>query len=320
MKIVIAGHDLKFIKFYIDYLKNSNNEVKIDHWESHTAHNIKESFDLINWADVVFCEWGLGNSVFYSKNKKKGQKLIVRLHRQELETNYLTRAKIENIDKFITVSPYIYEEFSRKFTLPREKMQLIYNNIDLNKFTNKDFEKRKFHIGMVGYLPKLKRLDLALDIFEELYKKDNRYHIHFKGKKPEELRWLWRIDDEREFYNSQFKRIESAEWKDNVIFEPFGDVVDFYNKIEIILSVSDIESFHLAAAEGMSCGAIPVISNWEGSDTIYNSTFILDDLNNIAQYIEVMRNNDNTKALLEKEVIKFDQEIVINEINSLVLN
>src|SRR5699024_5089410 len=123
LKIVIAGHDLKFIKFYIDYLKNTNNEVKIDLWDNHTAHNIKKSFDLIKWADVVFCEWGLGNSVFYSKNKKKGQKLIVRLHRQELETTYLAQAKIENIDKYITVSPYIYEEFARKFTLPRKTIQ-----------------------------------------------------------------------------------------------------------------------------------------------------------------------------------------------------
>lgn len=321
MKILIAGHDLKFIKFYIDYLDESNHEVKIDQWENHVAHNIKESFDLLDWADVIFCEWGLGNSVFYSKNKRVHQRLIVRLHRQELETSYLTQAKIENIDGFITVSPYIYEEFSRTFSLPREKMYLVYNNIDLEKFRNQNFTSREFHIGMVGYLPKLKRMDLALDIFEDLYTEDNRYTLHFKGKRPEELRWLWRIDDEREFYEEQFKRIENAEWKDNVIFEPFGDVVDFYNKMEFILSLSDVESFHLAAAEGMASGAIPIISNWEGSHSIYNEEFIVNDISNVREYISSMRKNEkNTIENLLKNVENFDEIQILKELNEIVFN
>src|SRR5699024_11132947 len=116
----------------------------------------------------VFCEWGLGNTIFYSQNKRENQHLVVRLHRQELETSYLTQADIEAVDLFITVSPFIYEEFSRTFNLPRKKMRLIYNNVDLGQFTNHNHKNRKFHMGMVGYLPKLKRMDLALDIFEEL--------------------------------------------------------------------------------------------------------------------------------------------------------
>lgn len=321
MNILIAGHDLKFIKFYVDYLDKSEHEVKIDQWDNHIAHNIKESYNLLEWADIIFCEWGLGNTIFYSKNKRENQKLIVRLHRQELETSYLTQARIDKIDSFIAVSPYIYEEFSRTFQLPREKINLVYNNVDLKKFYNRENPNREFHIGMVGYLPKLKRMDLALDIFEELYNTDDRYVLHFKGKKPEELRWLMRIDEEREFYENQFKRLEEAEWKDNVIFEPFGDVVEFYNKMEFILSVSEVESFHLAVAEGMACGAIPVITNWEGSRTIYSSDFIINDISEVQNYISTMRERKvEIDYKLTEDVKQFDKNRILNELNEIVFN
>lgn len=321
MKVLIAGHDLKFIKFYIDYLEKSSHEVKIDQWENHVAHNIKESYKLLEWADVIFCEWGLGNTIFYSKNKREHQKLIVRLHRQELETTYLLQAKLDKIDSFIAVSPYIYEEFCRTFKLPRKKMNIVYNNVDLNEFYNKRLPDRKYHIGMVGYLPKLKRMDLALDIFEELYKQDQKYILHFKGKKPEELKWLTRNEEEINYYDEQFNRIKEAEWKDNIIFEPFGDVVDFYNKMECIISVSDVESFHLAVAEGMSCGAIPIISNWKGSETIYSDMFIINFQNDISNYINYARKNKELfNKEMKKNVIKFDENKIINNFNEILFN
>lgn len=321
MKILIAGHDLKFIKFYIDYLNGTDHEVRIDKWENHVGHNVQVSYELLNWADIIFCEWGLGNTIFYSQNKRENQKLIVRMHRQELETSYLSQANFEKIDKFITVSPYIYEEFCRTFNIPRSKMYLIYNNVNLNKFQKLNDNDRQFKIGMVGYLPKLKRLDIALDIFKELYAKDNRYTLHFKGKRPEELRWLWRIDEEREYYEEQFQRIDNAIWKNNVIFEPFGDVVEFYNDMEFILSVSDVESFHLAAAEGMACGAVPIISNWEGAETIYYKKFIVKNLERVSDYItHVRKNKEIYNGNIIENIKSFDEETIIKEMNKVLFS
>ncbi|WP_208001603.1 glycosyltransferase family 4 protein [Macrococcoides canis] len=318
MKIVVAGHDLKFIQFFIEYLsKKTDVELKIDQWKGHVDHDIEYSYDLLDWADVIFCEWGLGNIQFYSNNKRKHQKLVVRLHRQELETSYLNNSNINNIDQFILISPYIYDEFSRKFDLPRNKMKLIYNAVDLEKFNNCNNPDRKYKLGMVGYLPKLKRMDLALDIFEKLYQVDNRYTLTFKGKKPEELKWLMKRDAERVYYEQQYKRIDEAEWKDNVHFEGFGDVVEFYNNIEFILSLSDIESFHLAVAEGLACGAIPIIHNWEGSDTIYNEEYNIDDLDNIISHVNKLR---KSYSYNKDEVSKFNKDKICNQIYETINN
>ena len=135
VKIVFAGHDLKFINMAIEYFKNHEGfDVKIDQWQGHDKHDEEHSLECLEWADVIFCEWGLGNVVWYSNHKKKGQKLLVRMHLQERETDFPKQFNMDNIDKIIAISPYIYEEFHRVCHIPREKMVMIYNMIDTEHF------------------------------------------------------------------------------------------------------------------------------------------------------------------------------------------
>lgn len=317
INILVAGHDLKFLQFYIKYLESLDVDVRIDKWRSHTEHDRSKSFELLDWADIIFCEWGLGNAVFYSKYKRPHQKLVIRVHRQELITNYMSNINYNNVDYVICVSPFIYEEFKKKFMIPRHKMKLIYNQIDFSKFENKNYENRKYNIGLVGYLPKLKRLDIALDIIEELYKVNPQYKLYLKGKRPEELQWLYNNPEQKAFYEQQFQRIRENDWGRNVIFEPFGEVVDFYNRMEYILSVSDVESFHLSVAEGMVCGATPIITNWKGSETIYPNKFIIE--NNTEKLADFILNYNETfdfhnyyKYFNQKRIIKYLNHLVLS--------
>ena len=119
-KIVFAGHDLKFAKLIMDYLDNTGMfEIRKDEWNGHNAHDEQQSKECLEWAEIIVCEWGLGNAVWYSHRKLPHQKLIVRMHLQEVDTIYPQQFNIENIDAFIAISPYIYEEFYRVFKLPR---------------------------------------------------------------------------------------------------------------------------------------------------------------------------------------------------------
>ncbi len=74
--ILFAGHDLKFAQPLIKFFQESSNFlVKIDKWEGHNIHNEQQSFDCLEWADIIICEWGLGNAVWYSNHKKKSSKI-----------------------------------------------------------------------------------------------------------------------------------------------------------------------------------------------------------------------------------------------------
>ncbi|PGZ95359.1 glycosyl transferase family 1 [Bacillus pseudomycoides] len=313
-KIIFAGHDLKFAKLIMGYLKGLGKyEIKIDQWTGHNTHNEAHSEECLQWADIIICEWGLGNAVWYSENKLPHQKLIVRMHRQELDTAYPKQFVIENIDVIIAISPYVYEEFYRAFKLPREKMKMIYNTLDAKRL-DKPKEDASYNLGIVGVCPKMKRLDLAIDMLEKLWEKDSRYKLFVKGKMPQEYPWLWRKEEERAYYEELFQRIEAAPWKDAVIFDGFGPVEEWFQKIGFVLSTSDFESFHLAPSEGMASGSYPIILKWDGSDTIYPKEYLQEDTESSVNLILEINSRGLSEAHQQeiKEYVKsrFDAEII----------
>lgn len=317
--LLFAGHDLKFSQDLIEYFSSHNNfNVRIDQWEGHSTHNEDYSIECLNWADTIFCEWGLGNAVWYSLRKEDHQKLFVRMHRQELVTDYPNQFNLSSIDRIIAISPYIYEEFYRTFGFKRHQMTMIFNHVNVGRFNRPKIDQPNFNLGMIGINPKLKRLDRALDVFEDLWKKDNRYKLYIKGKMPQEYSWLWNNDEQREYYEGVFERIENSQWKEAVIFEGFGDVGEWLTKVGFILSVSDLESFHLAVAEGMASGAIPIVYNWQGAQTIYTEDMISTSIDDMIRKIEDT-NQLNTEAFKElqnemktysKERFSFDQIVL----------
>lgn len=276
-KILVAGHDLKFAKFIIEAIEERDDyDLMIDQWGGHDKHDESTSMDLLDKADIIFCEWGLGNAVWYSNHKKNGQKLVARLHLQEITTRHPEKIRHESVDAYIMVSPYWYEKFISEFSLERKKCSVFYNFVDTKSLNKEKVPGSSFHLGMIGDVPQRKRIDRALDIFEELYKKDERYKLFIKGKRPESYSWMHSRSrkPEMDYYRDQYRRIEENGWKDNVFFEGHGPIDEWLKKIGYILSVSDFESFHLAPAEGMASGAVPVIVEWDGADTIYPKKYI----------------------------------------------
>jgi glycosyltransferase involved in cell wall biosynthesis len=323
LKLVVAGHDLKFINSMLTYLKeNKNIEIKVDQWSNHNSHDEKFSTECVEWADVIVCEWGLGNAVWYSTNKKKYQKLFVRMHGQERKTKFPPLFNYDNIDHFIAISPFIYEEFHRIIDTPRDRMKIINNYVDTNSLNRPKRSGAEFHLGIVGIVPLLKRLDRAIDIFEKLWEKDSRYKLFIKGKRPEEYNW-WTMKkgEEIDYYNNLYKRIEESPWKDNVTFDGHGSDMDvWFQKIGFILSTSDNESFHLAPAEGMASGSVPVIFNWSGSKAIYDKKWIVSNEDEAVQYIlnnKYNVGNDSFKGYIND---RFGIEKIANELVELIQN
>ncbi len=318
--ILFAGHDFKFAKFIIDHFNNKPEyNIEIDKWEGHNKHDEAKSMELLKWADIIFCEWGLGNAVWYSNKKKKNQKLIVRMHRQELKTIYPTKFNIKNIDTVIAISPYIYEEFSRVFKIPRSKMKMIYNMVDFKKLQNTKTEGYEYNLGIVGILPKLKRLDRAINIFEKLYEKDSNYKLYIKGKLPSEVSWVVNDKEQITYYNDLFEKISKNKFSDNIIFDGFGDDIDVWlKKIGYVLSTSDLESFHLAPMEGAASGACPMILNWDGADTIYENEWIFNSedeiVNKIININKVGIDTDKIKKYVKEN---FDKEDILKEYEEL---
>lgn len=316
MRILFAGHDFKFATGIIKSFESLGWETLIDKWDNHNRHDIEKSFQLLKKADVVFCEWGLGNSVFYSQNKLNRQILIVRMHAQEKNTDYLFNADFSKIDLFISIAPFIYEELVCKFKLPREKTKLIYNQIDFSQFKYNPSHRNRYNLGICGITPKLKRLDLALDIFEKLYAKDNQYKLFIKGKNPLDFEWVKKNKEECKYYNEVFERIRRMK-NENIIFDGYSDnIANWYKKIGYILSLSDQESFHMAVIEGAASGAIPAILQRDGAYQLFPKEFIFKDTDSIIEFIY----RDNDYELLNKKVKILSEKYSSENVNKKIFD
>jgi len=325
LRVVFAGHDLKFAQGIMDRLRALPGvELQTDEWAGHQAHDPQESRALAEWADVVVAEWCLGNAVWYSHHLPPRTGLIIRCHRVELETTYPEQLDKSHVHRFVTVSPHYRALFRDRLSAPDDRVVSIPNAVDCEALSLPKLGGDEFRLGLLGLCPKLKRLDLASDIFDLLRRRDRRYLLFVKGKWPTEYRWLWKKPEEREYYQQQMARINAAVWRDSVVFEPFGnDVPAWFRKIGFILSPSDIESFHLSVAEGMASGAIPIIRNREEVPGLYPPEYVFSDTREAARLIEEFRRDPDLLAAHQERVKqyvkeRYDCQVVVRQWRDLI--
>jgi len=277
LKVVVAGHDLKFFTPLLDYLRlQPDLEVRLDKWAALGKHDAGASRELAGWADVVVCEWCGPNAVWYSKHKRRGSRLLVRLHRFELTSPYPAQVKIGAVSQVVCVSRH-YARLTREQTgWPEAKVVTVPNGIDVAQLDRPKLDGARFHLGLIGIVPSRKRLDLALDVLEELRREDDRYLLFIKSGMPWEHWWVWQNPAERDHYASALRRVQrSPLLRGAVVFDDAGpDVAAWLRRIGFMLSTSDDESFHVAPAEGMASRAVPVLRHWPGAETIYDMRWI----------------------------------------------
>lgn len=280
LRLVVAGHALHFLEAMLeDWRSDPGIELRVDHVKNFARHDEAVSRELAQWADTVVCEWASPVAAFYSRAKRPGQRLVVRLHRAELYSEWWKGIEIAAVDQVVTVSPH-YARLTRETTgWPAEKVVTIPNYVDATVLARPKLPGAEFALGFMGAVPRRKRLDLALDVLELLRREDPRFTLFVKTKHAWELPYVWREDEERAAYEAALHRVRSRPGLvGGVVFDAYGsDVGAWLRRIGWMLSTSDDESFHLAPAETMASGGVPVIREWPGSDTIYDQEWLVPD-------------------------------------------
>jgi glycosyltransferase involved in cell wall biosynthesis len=324
-RIVIAGHKLNFIEPLMSHFERSGRyEVRLDTWKNHTAHDEAYSRELLDWADAIFCEWCLGNAVWYSNNKRPGQKLLVRLHAQEMGLRFKKELNWSAVDKLISISPQNHQILLKEFAAHQDRIALVYNCFETSDFRRQKSEDAKFNLGLVGFVPKIKRADLAIDLLRRLRAHDNRFHLFILGKQPEEYPWMLTRDNEMKWYADVRNSIRDSGLAEAVTFDPFtDDPAGWYSKIGFLLSMSDHEGSHQAVAEGMASGARPIIRNWYGADMLYPPAHVFDDMDAAVELVLNLREgfdyDGRDEALSRDACDRFDTAKIGAQIDALLV-
>ncbi len=288
LRVVVASHDLKFFTRIADHLAGLPGvELRFDHWEALSVHDVSASEAAVAWADVVICEWAGPNLVWYSSHKRPGQRLITRLHRFELGAGWLADVRPDAIDQVVCVSPHYAQLTAERTGWDPQRIVVIPNWVDVDQFDRPKLAGAEFTLGMIGISPHRKRPDLGVEVLARLRRLDRRYRLAVKSKLPWDYWWIWRHPEERAEAERLFHRLHDDPLVAGAVtFDGFGaDVASWLRRVGWVLSTSDDESFHLAPAEGMASGAVPALLPWPGADTIYDPMWIHADPASMAEAI-----------------------------------
>lgn len=288
LKVLVASHDLKFFTGILKHLQaRPDLDVRVDEWQSLSTHDESESRRLLGWADVIICEWCGPNAVWYSQHKSPSQRLIIRLHRFELNAGYGKQVDIDAVDQVVCVSRYYADLTVQQLGWPTAKVGVIPNWVDVLQLNRPKYDGARHHLGVIGAGERRKRLDLALDVLTRVRREDSRFRLFVKTRMPWEYWWIWKKPEEQAHLQAVMKRIQhDPVLRGSVTFDGFGpDVGAWLRKIGWVLSTSDDESFHLAPAEGMASGALPVIRSWPGAETIYDRQWVHETTEEMAKTI-----------------------------------
>lgn len=315
---------MKFAEELIEMLDRARFDITTDRWQTLSTHDESASLDALVNADVVVCEWCGPNAVWYSHQLRPEQRLIIRLHRFEIETEFPGLVNAGAVSAVVTVSDH-YRNLTRAAmpTLASERVQVIGNGVDITKFDQPKAEDARFRIGMIGAIPRRKRLDRALDILAAVRQYDNRFTLLTKSHLPWDHPWIWNDSNERKYFSQCYERIQSDPLLAGAVaFDPPGpDVSRWLTDVGSVVSTSDDESFHLAPAEGMASGAVPIILPWPAAASVYPNRWIVATVEQAAKRVLELVEPSSWAALSAASVIdarRFDRRSMVEKWTNLL--
>ena len=308
-QLAAAAHDFKFCHPYLSLLKKAGCPITVAQWEWGSFTDEFSSRLSISESDVLLCEWGLANAVWYARNKQPHQRLVVRVHAQEVRPRaqkFGHALEHEKVDCFVFVTDWVRRQAIQMFGWPEEKTMVIPNFLleDEYTFQNKTFSGA-IHLGMVGIIPGTKRLDRAVDLLEQLIALGQQARLHLKGPMPHDLPFMQAPGRIKELkaYDAIFARVENSPTLRGAlqIHSPGNNVAQFYGQIDHILSPSETESFHYALADGVLSGCHPIVWEREDAARIFSPTWIVHTTEDATQSIIDFRtrpDHERQKTLL----------------------
>lgn len=220
---------------------------------------VKNNIEILHCHLFKACFIGYLLKKFYFKKIK----LIFHEHGRIFQNsriyNFFLKYAQNKVDLFIAVSEATKRELIENTRIPEQKIKILYNFIDLEKFNlevlgkyDKDKQREKlriresdFVVGFAGRLSKVKGCEYLIKSIPYINIPNFKVLIAGDGIEREKLERL----------------VENLNVKEKIIFLGYvRDILNFYGIIDVLVVPSQSESFGMSAIEAQACG-IPVIAS-----------------------------------------------------------
>lgn len=297
-RLLIAGHDLKFIKPAIPLLRQWY-QVQIDEWPTEVIHDVRQSTSKLAWADFVWVEWLTAASVWYADRVKPRQKLVVRMHRYELGRSYGDQIKRSAVAAYVAIAPHCLEDMIERFSFDRSKVRFIPNFyfVDNYELADPDDTERPYRLAMIGAVPQRKGYLKALDLLAHLRQYDARYTLSVLGKQPQDFPWVANDPMEQAYFSACNDFIRANGMEDHVFQRGWSNTYQAAKDYGFVLSMSEHEGSHVGPGEAFCAGNQGVFLPWRGVEYVYPETSVFPDAAAMAAHILDMRDMEAFKSI-----------------------
>lgn len=165
------------------------------------------------------------------------------------------------------------------------------------------FKSGEFVLGSIKPLEKLYNIDVLIQSFAQLLPKypELRLLIAGQGSVENELKAL----------------TEKMNLSQQVVFTgriPFSEVSNYYNMIDVLVNISEYESFGVSVIEAMSCEKPVVVTNVGGLKDIVNEEALgfKVEVRNVEQTVFAIEELITNKSLYDQIALKSRQHVIDN--------
>lgn len=262
---------------------------------------------LNNWtitdADVYWFDFADNNLITASQENKeylKSKKVIARLHAIERYMGYHHQIDWSCVSDLIFVSEHMKRMCNEDGELP-VRQHVIYNGIDLDKFTFKERDNG-LTLGYAGNIVPAKGILTMFHYFREL-----RRHGDYKLKMVGLNRFSAR---DLEFYKHYTKDLPIEEEGET------SDINKWLDGVDYLWQPSHAESFSLIVGEAMAKGIKPLINGFYGADELWPESLIYKDFTAFFDIIITRYKSNEYREFAERYSLEKEMEQIYGLISA----
>ncbi len=240
---------------------------------------------------------------------------VMRFPQKNFINKFILQYNLKQADSICATSNTI-KDYLMPYT--NQTVHVIPFGVNIDDFCKKEvdslFDKNAFVVGCIKSLEKIYNIDVLIKAFASL-----------KIRYPSSVLKLLIIGvGSQDFFLK--KMVSDLSLKDDVLFTgriPFSEVSNYFNMLDVLVNISDYESFGVSVIEAMACEKPVIATNTGGLKEIiennnYGSLVEVGNTEQTALEIEKYFLNESFKheigkAAREKVISKYNWENNINE-------
>ncbi|MDO8538455.1 MAG: glycosyltransferase family 4 protein [archaeon] len=172
---------------------------------------------------------------------------------------------LHNIDFVVAVSKQDFEKFSQ--IVPKEKLVLIENGVMIEDFLDNKPDLKSKNFIYWGRISKNKRIDLLLETFAQVLKKEKNSKLFIIGED-----WEGIVSNLKQ--KAKSLGIEKSVEFTGMLAEK--ERKKLINNSGFFVSASEYEGFGITTYEAMAAGLIPIVNDIEAFQGVKGKGFIVD--------------------------------------------